>query len=49
MAVKACSNIAILNVLARLGARFEYFSFGELERSPKEPVGDSEKGYVFPV
>ena len=31
-AVKACSNIAILNVLARLGAGFDIVSIGELER-----------------
>ena len=31
-AVKACSNIAILNVLARLGAGFDIVSVGELER-----------------
>lgn len=31
-AVKACSNIAILNVLARLGSGFDIVSIGELER-----------------
>ena len=31
-AVKACSNIAILNVLAKLGAGFDIVSVGELER-----------------
>ena len=31
-AVKACSNIAILNVLARLGSGFDIVSRGELER-----------------
>lgn len=31
-AVKACSNIAILNVLARRGAGFDIVSIGELER-----------------
>ena len=31
-AVKACSNIAILNVLARLGSGFDIVSVGELER-----------------
>jgi diaminopimelate decarboxylase (EC 4.1.1.20) len=31
-AVKACSNIAILNVLAKLGAGFDIVSIGELER-----------------
>ena len=31
-AVKANSNIAILNVLARLGAGFDIVSMGELER-----------------
>ena len=31
-AVKACSNIAVLNVLARLGSGFDIVSRGELER-----------------
>ena len=31
-AVKACSNIAILNVLAKMGAGFDIVSVGELER-----------------
>jgi diaminopimelate decarboxylase len=31
-AVKACSNIAILNLLARLGSGFDIVSVGELER-----------------
>jgi diaminopimelate decarboxylase len=31
-AVKACSNIAILNLLARLGSGFDIVSIGELER-----------------
>ncbi|TDO96489.1 diaminopimelate decarboxylase [Marinomonas balearica] len=31
-AVKACSNIAILNVLAKLGSGFDIVSIGELER-----------------
>ena len=31
-AVKACSNIAILNVLAKLGSGFDIVSLGELER-----------------
>lgn len=31
-AVKACSNIAILNILARLGSGFDIVSQGELER-----------------
>ena len=31
-AVKACSNIAILNVLARMGSGFDIVSIGELER-----------------
>jgi len=31
-AVKACSNIAVLNVLARLGSGFDIVSGGELER-----------------
>lgn len=31
-AVKACSNIAILNVLAQLGSGFDIVSLGELER-----------------
>ena len=31
-AVKACSNIAFLNVLARLGSGFDIVSIGELER-----------------
>lgn len=31
-AVKACSNIAILNVLARIGSGFDIVSGGELER-----------------
>lgn len=31
-AVKANSNIAVLNVLARLGAGFDIVSIGELER-----------------
>ncbi len=31
-AVKACSNIAFLNVLARMGAGFDIVSVGELER-----------------
>lgn len=41
-AVKACSNIAILNVLARLGAGFDIVSLGELERVLKAG-GDPEK------
>ena len=32
-AVKANSNIAVLNILARLGAGFDIVSIGELERS----------------
>ncbi|MDO6805915.1 hypothetical protein Q4595_25895, partial [Wenyingzhuangia sp. 1_MG-2023] len=32
-AVKANSNIAVLNVLARLGAGFDIVSLGELERA----------------
>ncbi|MCC6302839.1 MAG: diaminopimelate decarboxylase [Gammaproteobacteria bacterium] len=31
-AVKACSNIAVLNLLARLGSGFDIVSLGELER-----------------
>jgi len=31
-AVKACSNIAVLNLLARLGSGFDIVSVGELER-----------------
>ncbi|GAB3478666.1 diaminopimelate decarboxylase [Marinomonas epiphytica] len=41
-AVKACSNIAILNVLARLGAGFDIVSIGELERVLKAG-GDPSK------
>lgn len=41
-AVKACSNIAILNILARLGAGFDVVSGGELERV-LEAGGDPQK------
>ena len=41
-AVKACSNIAILNVLARLGSGFDIVSVGELERVLKAG-GDPSK------
>lgn len=41
-AVKACSNIAILNVLARLGSGFDIVSIGELERVLKAG-GDPSK------
>jgi len=41
-AVKACSNIAILNVLAKLGAGFDIVSIGELERVLRAG-GDAQK------
>lgn len=41
-AVKACSNIAILNVLAKLGAGFDIVSIGELERVLRAG-GDAKK------
>lgn len=41
-AVKACSNIAILNILARLGSGFDIVSGGELERV-RRSGGETEK------
>lgn len=41
-AVKACSNIAILNLLAKLGSGFDVVSGGELERVRKAG-GDTSK------
>lgn len=43
--VKACSNIAILNVFARLGSGFDIVSVGELERVLK--AGGDPKKVVF--
>ena len=42
-AVKANSNIAVLNVLARLGAGFDIVSVGELERVLLATNGDASK------
>lgn len=44
-AVKANSNIAVLNILARLGAGFDIVSIGELERVIK--AGGDPKKVVF--
>ena len=44
-AVKANSNLAVLNVLARLGAGFDIVSLGELERALK--AGADPKRIVF--
>lgn len=44
-AVKANSNLAVLNVLARLGAGFDIVSLGELERALK--AGADPKKIVF--
>lgn len=44
-AVKANSNLAVLNVLARLGAGFDIVSVGELERVLA--AGGNPKGIVF--
>jgi len=44
-AVKANSNLAVLNVLARLGAGFDIVSVGELERVLA--AGGDPKGVVF--
>ena len=43
--VKACSNIAILNLFARLGSGFDIVSVGELERVLK--AGGDPKKVVF--
>ena len=43
--VKACSNIAILNLFARLGSGFDIVSVGELERVLK--AGGDPKKIVF--
>ncbi len=43
--VKACSNIAILNLLVRLGSGFDIVSVGELERVLK--AGGDPKKVVF--
>jgi len=42
-AVKANSNIAVLNVLARLGSGFDIVSIGELERVLLATKGDASK------
>ncbi|MCB9736777.1 MAG: diaminopimelate decarboxylase [Deltaproteobacteria bacterium] len=44
-AVKACSNLAVLNLLARLGAGFDIVSLGELERVLR--AGGSPDRVVF--
>ena len=44
-AVKACSNIAILNILAKKGAGFDIVSIGELQRVIK--AGGDPKKVVF--
>lgn len=44
-AVKACSNIAILNLLARLGSGFDIVSIGEMQRVLK--AGGSPDKIVF--
>ena len=44
-AVKANSNIAVLNVLARLGSGFDIVSVGELERVLKAGGDASKMGY----
>lgn len=44
-AVKACSNLAILNILAKLGSGFDIVSEGELERVLK--AGGDPKKIVF--
>ncbi|HNE27083.1 MAG TPA: diaminopimelate decarboxylase, partial [Pseudomonadales bacterium] len=44
-AVKANSNLAVLNVLARLGAGFDIVSVGELERVLA--AGGNPSGVVF--
>ncbi len=46
-AVKANSNIAILNLLARLGSGFDIVSIGEMERVLK--AGGEANKIVFPV
>ena len=46
-AVKANSNLAVLNVLARLGAGFDIVSAGELERVLRG--GGDPSGVVFPL
>ena len=45
-AVKANSNLAVLNVLARLGSGFDIVSEGELERV-LAAGGDPKKSGVF--
>ena len=57
--VKANSNLAVLNVLSRLGAGFDIVSGGELERviaaggegeftNPNNPYDVNDDGYVSP-